>query len=84
MLRTADSRGRLSPHNPSTPIHDSSENENGLITEMRPFPIWTNFTGRRTNASIATGYTLNELPQPQVLFTFGFSNLKPAPSSVST
>ena len=29
-------------------------------------------------------YTLNEDPQPQVLFTFGFSNLKPAPSSVST
>jgi hypothetical protein len=29
-------------------------------------------------------YTLNELPQPQVDFTFGFSNLKPAPSSVST
>ena len=29
-------------------------------------------------------YTWNEDPQPQVLFTFGFSNLKPAPSSVST
>ena len=29
-------------------------------------------------------YTLNELPQPQVDFTLGFSNLKPAPSSVST
>jgi len=29
-------------------------------------------------------YTLKELPQPQVLFTLGFSNLKPAPSSVST
>src|ERR1043166_4746222 len=29
-------------------------------------------------------YTLNEDPQPQVLFTFGFSNLNPAPSSVST
>jgi hypothetical protein len=28
-------------------------------------------------------YTLNELPQPQVLFTFGLLNLKPAPSSVS-
>src|SRR5258708_4125877 len=32
----------------------------------------------------STSYTLNEDPQPQVLFTFGFSNLKPAPSSVST
>ena len=29
-------------------------------------------------------YALNELPQPQVDFTFGFSNLKPDPSSVST
>jgi len=29
-------------------------------------------------------YTLNYDPQPQVLFTLGFSNLKPAPSSVST
>jgi hypothetical protein len=29
-------------------------------------------------------YTLNEDPHPQVLFTFGFSNLNPAPSSVST
>ncbi len=29
-------------------------------------------------------YTLNEEPQPQVLFTFGFSNLKPAPSRLST
>jgi len=29
-------------------------------------------------------YTLNDDPQPHVLFTFGFSNLKPAPSSVST
>ena len=28
-------------------------------------------------------YTLNELPQPQVLFTFGLLNLKPAPSRVS-
>ena len=28
-------------------------------------------------------YTLNELPQPQVLFTFGLLNLKPAPSIVS-
>jgi len=33
---------------------------------------------------IALLYTLNDDPQPQVLFTFGFSNLNPAPSSVST
>jgi hypothetical protein len=29
-------------------------------------------------------YTLNDDPHPQVLFTFGFSNLNPAPSRVST
>ena len=29
-------------------------------------------------------YTLNELPQPQVDFTCGLLNLKPAPSKVST
>ena len=29
-------------------------------------------------------YTLNEDPQPQVLFTAAFSNLKPAASRVST
>ncbi len=29
-------------------------------------------------------YALNELPQPQVDFTSGFSNLKPEPSMVST
>jgi len=29
-------------------------------------------------------YTLKDEPQPQVLFTFGFSNLKPAPSRLST
>src|SRR3954447_18052250 len=34
--------------------------------------------------AVLDSYTLNEDPQPQVLFTFGFSNLKPAPSSVST
>ncbi len=28
-------------------------------------------------------YAWNELPQPQVDFTFGLSNLKPEPSSVS-
>jgi len=29
-------------------------------------------------------YTLNDEPHPQVLFTFGFSNLNPAASNVST
>ncbi len=36
-----------------------------------------------SNSWRRSAYTLNEEPQPQVLLTFGFSNLKPAPSSVS-
>ena len=39
---------------------------------------------RRGFSEITKSYTLNDDPQPQVLFTFGFSNLKPAPSRVST
>jgi hypothetical protein len=39
---------------------------------------------RRGLYEIKSTYTLNDDPQPQVLFTLGFSNLKPAPSSVST
>jgi hypothetical protein len=31
----------------------------------------------------SNSYTLNDDPQPHVLFTFGFSNLNPAPSRVS-
>ncbi len=46
-----------------------------VATAMRLSQFW-----RFTRAL----YTLNEDPQPQVLFTLGFSNLKPAPSSVST
>ena len=37
-----------------------------------------------SKSKLVPAYTLNEEPQPQVLFTLGFSNLKPAPSSVST
>jgi len=40
--------------------------------------------GEAPRLSTSASYTLKEDPQPQVLFTFGFSNLKPAPSSVST
>jgi hypothetical protein len=69
VLRTADSRGRLSHMN-------QTENNNGLIARDEAVPFSENFPG--------PAYTLNELPQPQVLFTFGFSNLKPAPSRVST
>jgi hypothetical protein len=57
------------------PLH--KRNAKGLIRKMRPFTVVN-------QNSDAEPYTLNEEPQPQVLFTFGFSNLKPAPSSVST
>ncbi len=43
--------------------------------------------GRRASvrrASVAEPYAWNELPQPQVDFTWGLLNLKPEPSSVST
>jgi hypothetical protein len=42
-------------------------------------PHWD---GRRQEKLAA--YTLNEEPHPQVDFTWGFSNLKPAASRVST
>ena len=35
-------------------------------------------------AAYMLAYTLKELPQPHVLFTFGLLNLNPEPSSVST
>jgi hypothetical protein len=34
--------------------------------------------------ALGCAYALNELPQPQVDFTFGLENLNPEPSSVST
>ena len=37
----------------------------------------------RTEKESWRSYTLNELPQPQVLLTFGLLNLNPAPSRVS-
>jgi hypothetical protein len=46
-----------------------------------PIPVGTRPSG---NFSARETYTLNDDPQPQVLLTFGFSNLKPAPSRVST
>jgi len=47
-----------------------------------PARRWKGTGGHGTESLRA--YTLNELPQPQVVFTLGFSNLKPAPSRVST
>src|SRR6478752_5945418 len=40
--------------------------------------------GSQNCRRISLVYTLNEEPHPQVLFTFGFSNLKPEASRVST
>ena len=40
--------------------------------------------GRLSPHKISPDYTLKLDPQPQVLFTAAFSNLKPAASSVST
>jgi hypothetical protein len=57
-----------SPPGPNLGVQDKS-----LIAWRRGF-----------ETSRPSAYTLNEDPQPQVLFTFGFSNLKPAPSRVST
>jgi hypothetical protein len=73
VLRTADSRGRLSPHFCSKL---QTEKTASSLT-MRPFPF-------RKTCYESRAYTLKDDPQPQVLFTFGFSNLKPAPSRVST
>ena len=51
-----------------------------------PVPMQRGGTFALTNLSLEVGrpYTLNEEPQPQVDFTWGFSNLNPAASSVST
>ena len=57
-------------------IHSIFKNTNGLIADDEAVLV-TNFSG-------GCNYTLKDDPQPQVLFTFGLSNLKPAPSSVST
>src|SRR6185312_5878310 len=42
------------------------------------------FCDEAFNSKKIFDYTLKEEPHPQVLFTFGFSNLKPEASSVST
>jgi hypothetical protein len=56
----------------------------GSIRDERRFPqkIWR--SAEATLTRYTRTYTLNDEPQPQVLFTFGFSNLNPAPSRVST
>lgn len=46
-----------------------------FLIEERAFSRLSGLTGN---------YALNEEPQPQVLFTWGLSNLKPAASRVST
>src|SRR5271169_4831699 len=57
-------------------VHGTASNESGLIAGDKAASVPRKFS--------RPAYTLKEDPQPQVLFTFGFSNLKPAPSNVST
>jgi hypothetical protein len=70
MCRTITTREDLSRRTDSAVPHKSKASP---LMAMRLFYIGS-----------LPAYTLNEDPQPQVLFTFGFSNLKPAPSRVST
>jgi len=59
------------------PFSRSADKRDSHPTKQKAPPL-------SSGASQTKSYTLNEDPQPQVLFTFGFSNLNPAPSSVST
>src|SRR3954447_1646155 len=64
----------------------NSQNKNGLIADHDEA---VSIFGAKPHLNAKGGpsfksYTLNEEPQPQVLFTLGFSNLNPAPSRVST
>ena len=58
----------------------TEEAKNKGLCENSQRPI-----GKRVRIEVESrrSYTLNELPQPQVLLTFGLLNLKPAPSNVS-
>ncbi len=97
MLRTADSRGRLSLHNSSLSPHNSPHilfphglsmaMKSGLFAGDEAVLIPDRFRAAHADECVrrnAERYTLKDEPQPQVLLTFGFSNLKPAPSRVST
>lgn len=62
---------------------------NGLGTKKAPEQIafrsleFYRQSHRLSPVRVESRYTLNELPHPHVLFTFGLLNLNPAPSSVS-
>jgi len=58
-------------------MRSGAEKKMGLCVKSRR-PIWKN---KLKNVAGPRSYTLNELPQPQVLLTFGLLNLNPAPSS---
>ena len=66
------------------------EQSAGLREDQQKFekektPRYSRIMARRIcGRNFSLGQTLNELPQPQVDFTFGLLNLKPAASSVST
>ena len=67
-LKTSKIQSRHSSRSKSTPARAQKKSP-----AMRGFCTF----------KFSTNYTLNEEPQPQVLFTFGLSNLSPAPSRVS-
>jgi hypothetical protein len=73
------------PHRRS---HDRrAENEKRAAvgrTRFEELEIATSENQPGRSASLKIGQTENELPQPQVDFTFGFWNLNPAPWSPST
>lgn len=58
------------PQNPDRKI------QKGPVTRVRELAL--------SNLNPTDRYALNELPQPQVDFTFGLLNLNPEPSMLST
>ena len=78
--------GRDSGIRASRAIHRPSNNHSP--NRMASSPLWDEaifiLELNRKRQALGERYTLKELPHPQVLFTLGFSNLKPAPSRVST
>ena len=73
--------------------HQDNRRRRGFLQVRRPRPRLRNyltkskspvFTDEALNSEENLFYTLKEEPHPQVLFTFGFSNLKPEASNVST
>ena len=59
----------------------SKYSRTGRLKKQKPHREMRLFEQPKISVEI---YTLKDDPHPHVLFTFGFSNLKPAPSRVST